>query len=472
MTKSRPSGRRIGVICLLAVLVALPAIVMGPLRSSGDSSADAASAAEAGPQVRRLYLAAFEREPDPGGFALWVRLRTEGRSLEWVAERFVESEEFGMRYGDSVSRSEFVRLLYRNVLDREPDPTGFSNWTEALRAGRSRGSVLTGFSESREFRAKTAPATSGPAATTTTTAPKTPPATTPPTTPPPTTPPATTPPATTPPAPTPPPASGSAPAAGTVGFRGNTAQLRVINSPQSAPAGTSWQGDHLRITAANVTLDGVYVHGGIHHMGSGTLTVRNSVVEGGYGWWGIVHVQSDTTGRIDFADSTFRWRRDSRPSGGASGSGVLHNVRSGSIVRCDISGLGDGLQLSGSNIVVRNNHIHGLYQDPEGRNHNDGIQIYSGTNYQIVGNRFEIGAAKPWSNGVIFTQGSNIGSLMIEGNFINGGGYQLHIQAGQATVRNNVFGPDRLWGTHRFTGSGSSAAWSGNTTSGGASVNR
>ena len=200
MIKSRPSGRRIGVICLLAVLVALPAIVMGPLRSSGDSSADAASAAEAGPQVRRLYLAFFEREPDPAGWQFWLEFRANGRSLEWVADRFAESQEFINRYG-RVGDEEFVRLVYNNVLDRNPDPVGWRTWTGALRRGSSRGTVMVGFSESAEFRAKSSPTTSGPAAPTTT-----PPATTPPAS----TPPATTPPATTPPATTAPPTGGQA----------------------------------------------------------------------------------------------------------------------------------------------------------------------------------------------------------------------------------------------------------------------
>lgn len=212
MKMSRPSGRRIGVICLLAVLVALPAIVMGPLRQSDTTSADAATAAEAGPQIRRLYLAYFEREPDSTGWPFWLQHRAQGRSLVWVSDRFAESAEFRARYG-SLSDREFVRLLYRNVLHRGPDTPGFNGWTAALRRGASRGEIMVGFSESPEFIGKTSPATTGPAA--------------PAPTPPPTTPPATTPPATTPPAPTPP--AGPAPGTSSGGLANVSSGLNVNN---------------------------------------------------------------------------------------------------------------------------------------------------------------------------------------------------------------------------------------------------
>lgn len=163
MKMSRPSGRRIGVICVLAVLVALPAVIMGPLRQSSESSVDAASYAEAGPQIRRLYLAYFQREPDPVGWPFWLDHRAQGRSLNWVSDRFAESEEFMVRYG-SLSDDDFVRLVYRNVLGRTPDPTGWDGWRAVLRRGGSRGQVMVGFSESSEFINKTAPATTGPAA--------------------------------------------------------------------------------------------------------------------------------------------------------------------------------------------------------------------------------------------------------------------------------------------------------------------
>ncbi len=213
MKLSRPSGRRVGVICLLAVLVALPTIVMGPLRQSSDTSADAASYAEAGPQIRRLYLAYFQREPDPTGWPFWLQHRAEGRSLIWVSDRFAESQEFQERYGN-LSNDDFVRLVYRNALGRAPDPTGWEGWRAALRGGASRGHVMVGFSESQEFIARTKPATSGPAASP---APSNPAPTPPPPPPPP------------PSNPAPPPPAGQAPGTGGGGLANVSSGLNVNN---------------------------------------------------------------------------------------------------------------------------------------------------------------------------------------------------------------------------------------------------
>jgi lysophospholipase L1-like esterase len=236
MMKSRPSGRRIGVICLLALLVALPAVVMGPLRQSDDSSANAATAEVAGPQIRRLYLAYFQREPDPVGWPFWLEHRAQGRSLTWVSDRFSESDEFKARYGN-VSDDEFIRLVYRNVLGRTPDPTGWEGWRAALRRGHTRGEIMVGFSESLEFIAKSSPAATGPAAP-----PVTRPTPPPPTTPPPTTPPPIAPPVTTPPPVVPP-------------------VNPPVNPPRS-PVGVgndSWLfvGDSITVMSANSSIEGL-----------------------------------------------------------------------------------------------------------------------------------------------------------------------------------------------------------------------
>lgn len=196
---------RAGLGIVLVVALAAPAILLGPLRGSDDSSA-AASTAQVQGEVRRLYLAFFLREPDATGWPFWLNHREQGRSLRWVADRFAESDEFRMRYGN-VNDEDFVRLVYRNVLKRDPDPTGWATWTGLLARGGSRGEVMLGFSESEEFRLRTRDGSGGsavltPTAPTTTPRPETPkptPTTVPPPTP--TTVPAPTP--TTVPAPAP-----------------------------------------------------------------------------------------------------------------------------------------------------------------------------------------------------------------------------------------------------------------------------
>ncbi len=102
-------------------------------------------------QVWRLYQTMLDRAPDTAGLAEWTsRLAQGNTTLAGVAQGFVASNEFRATYG-ALNDQEFVTLLYRNVLDREPDSGGLANWVGSLTAGMSRASVALGFSESREL---------------------------------------------------------------------------------------------------------------------------------------------------------------------------------------------------------------------------------------------------------------------------------------------------------------------------------
>lgn len=102
-------------------------------------------------QVSRLYTAYFLRPPDDEGLRHWMRQRAAGMPLHAVSEAFASSPEFVNRYG-SLSNQQFVRLVYRNVLGREPEPAGLDLWTYQLASGAmTRGEVMVGFSESAEY---------------------------------------------------------------------------------------------------------------------------------------------------------------------------------------------------------------------------------------------------------------------------------------------------------------------------------
>ena len=262
------------------------------------------------------------------------------------------------------------------------------------------------------------------------------------------------------------PPSGTYPARGSVGFQGDTSTLKVINSTSTAPAGTSWNTtyNYLTVTGSNVTLNKVWVKGGVYVTGGGTITIRDSIVEGG-GSWFIFHMTS-TAGRLDAENVTFRWK-NGIINEGTTGSGVIQitgNHDDTRIVRCDLSGNADGIQMAGDRWVITDNWIHDLAMVGTYPNntHNDGIQMYNGTGHTIARNRIEIGAQAPYSNGAIFTQGSSIGSYAIRDNFLNGGGYTLHLQNGIAAVTGNVFGPNSLYGTHLIRAEASVSEWSGN----------
>ena len=107
-------------------------------------------------QIRRLYLAYFLREPDGGGFSYWLGLHANGSTLDQISSMFEDSAEFVSEYG-KLSDADFVRQVYRNVLDREPEGEGFAYWVGRLESGGlDRGQLMTGFSESDEFRISTA----------------------------------------------------------------------------------------------------------------------------------------------------------------------------------------------------------------------------------------------------------------------------------------------------------------------------
>jgi hypothetical protein len=104
--------------------------------------------------VIRLYMAYFDRAPEPAGLDYWVdRLRTGTATLTSVSSFFSASAEYKAVYGDTTN-AQFVTLVYQNVLDRDPDPAGFAYWKGRLDGGTTtRGKLMVAFSESAEGKA-------------------------------------------------------------------------------------------------------------------------------------------------------------------------------------------------------------------------------------------------------------------------------------------------------------------------------
>jgi hypothetical protein len=101
--------------------------------------------------VIRLYLAYFDRAPEPSGLAYWVgRLNAGTATLTSVSNFFASSAEFVELYGGTTNQ-EFVTLVYQNVLDRDPAPNEVAYWKGRLDQGTTtRGKLMIGFSESAE----------------------------------------------------------------------------------------------------------------------------------------------------------------------------------------------------------------------------------------------------------------------------------------------------------------------------------
>lgn len=101
------------------------------------------------PAVVRLYVAYFKRLPDLDGLNYWVGKLNSGTKLDKVSASFASSSEFKTKYGNTTNE-QFVKLVYVNVFNRQPDASGLAYWVKKLDQGMSRGTVLTNFSESSE----------------------------------------------------------------------------------------------------------------------------------------------------------------------------------------------------------------------------------------------------------------------------------------------------------------------------------
>ncbi|MGI6153191.1 MAG: DUF4214 domain-containing protein [Christensenellaceae bacterium] len=101
--------------------------------------------------VERLYTYVLERPSDPDGKAGWAeRLVTGKETGTAVAYGFFFSDEMESK---NLSDEEYIDVLYRALLGREPDDAGKADWVRRASAGGSRRGLFAGFVNSAEFAA-------------------------------------------------------------------------------------------------------------------------------------------------------------------------------------------------------------------------------------------------------------------------------------------------------------------------------
>ncbi|MBR6326550.1 MAG: DUF4214 domain-containing protein [Lachnospiraceae bacterium] len=97
-----------------------------------------------------LYQQILGRDADSAGLEYWSsRLadhRQDGTNTIWG---FLNSPEFTSK--EALTDEQYVTLLYRAILGREPDAAGLADWTGLLGKGASRAEIVTGFVNSVEF---------------------------------------------------------------------------------------------------------------------------------------------------------------------------------------------------------------------------------------------------------------------------------------------------------------------------------
>ena len=108
-------------------------------------------------QIARLYDTMLDRAPDVVGLNFYKAQIASGQgSLLELSRAFRASPEFRARYGVTVSDVDFVHLLYRNSLDREPGAGEVSYYVDRLATHQlERTGVVLAFSESPEHQALT-----------------------------------------------------------------------------------------------------------------------------------------------------------------------------------------------------------------------------------------------------------------------------------------------------------------------------
>lgn len=95
--------------------------------------------------VRQVYRDLFEREPDAGGLASWVRALNAGTPRSAVAASITSSTEY---------RSRLIQGVYRDYLGRAADRGGLDFWLGQLAAGRTVQDIEAGFLASAEMHAQ------------------------------------------------------------------------------------------------------------------------------------------------------------------------------------------------------------------------------------------------------------------------------------------------------------------------------
>jgi hypothetical protein len=103
----------------------------------------------------RLYLGFFPgRIPDYQGLDYWIRKVRAGTPLDTAASQFAGGTDFARVYG-TLDNTAYVTQLYRNLFSREPDSGGLDYWVRRLDGGSKRGWVMRQLCESSEFQRRT-----------------------------------------------------------------------------------------------------------------------------------------------------------------------------------------------------------------------------------------------------------------------------------------------------------------------------
>ncbi len=105
-------------------------------------------------KIAYTYCLILGRPADGGGLASWTEQLKTGRAIDDILLGMIGSDEFSQSQGASaLSNSDYISLIYRLLLDRDPDGQGRRDYLEALESGKlSRQRLAKTLIASGEFR--------------------------------------------------------------------------------------------------------------------------------------------------------------------------------------------------------------------------------------------------------------------------------------------------------------------------------
>jgi hypothetical protein len=106
--------------------------------------------------VSYSYCLVLGRQVDVGSLQSWTKSLRAGRTVDEMLMDLLGSDEFRSRYATfGLSNPGYVALLYRVLLDREPDGGGLSSYVAQLEKGSvSFASIAEGILDSEEFQSR------------------------------------------------------------------------------------------------------------------------------------------------------------------------------------------------------------------------------------------------------------------------------------------------------------------------------
>lgn len=109
----------------------------------GASGPELSPAAEQLYKISDLYIAYFGRAPDVEGLEYWFKeVYTGSLAFEQIALSFSQQVEYRNAYPEGENNIDFIKSIYQNMFNREPDPEGGDYWKAELDGGLARDSFI------------------------------------------------------------------------------------------------------------------------------------------------------------------------------------------------------------------------------------------------------------------------------------------------------------------------------------------